>query len=189
MRRDSWRSVPQMNSPPAAITRSRLSSTFCSSSGSDRLKAPLVTPPSSTGSTPSRASCWRARCSGLPPSLMSTPRPAMFVAIVTAPGWPASATMSASRAACSGLAFRTVCGMPRLVRRSAEQLGDLDRDRSDEHRLAGLVARRDLAHDRAPLALLGLVDLIVAVVADHRHGSSGSAPPAARRSSGTRWPP
>ena len=42
----------------------------------------------------------------------------MFVAIVTAPGWPASATISASRAACSGLAFRTVCLIPCLVRRS-----------------------------------------------------------------------
>src|SRR5258707_2118416 len=31
----------------------------------------------------------------------------MLVAIVTAPGWPASATMSASRAACSGLALRS----------------------------------------------------------------------------------
>ena len=43
----------------------------------------------------------------------------MFVAIVTAPGWPASATMSASRAACSGLALRTVCLMPCFARRSA----------------------------------------------------------------------
>jgi hypothetical protein len=29
--------------------------------------------------------------------LMSVPRPTMFVAIVTAPGWPARATISASR--------------------------------------------------------------------------------------------
>ena len=42
----------------------------------------------------------------------------MFVAIVTAPGCPASATISASRAACSGLAFSTVCVIPRLVSRS-----------------------------------------------------------------------
>src|ERR1039457_6087451 len=53
---------------------------------------------------------------GVAPSLMSPPRPAMFVAIVTAPGWPASATVSASRAACSGLAFSTLCVMPRLVK-------------------------------------------------------------------------
>ena len=39
-------------------------------------------------------------------------------AIVTAPGCPASATVSASSAACSGLALSTVCLIPRLVRRS-----------------------------------------------------------------------
>ncbi len=43
----------------------------------------------------------------------------MLVAIVTAPGWPASATISASRAACSGLAFSTVCGMPFSFNRAA----------------------------------------------------------------------
>ena len=42
----------------------------------------------------------------------------MFVAIVTVPGWPASATVSPSRAACSGFAFRTVCWMLRWLRRS-----------------------------------------------------------------------
>ena len=39
----------------------------------------------------------------------------MFVAIVTAPGCPASATISPSRWANSGLALSTVCGMPRLL--------------------------------------------------------------------------
>src|SRR5712692_10413132 len=38
----------------------------------------------------------RAMKSGLPPSRMSVPRPAMFVAIVTAPLRPACATISAS---------------------------------------------------------------------------------------------
>ena len=38
----------------------------------------------------------------------------MLVAIVTAPGWPASAMISPSRSACSGLAFSTQCLMPRL---------------------------------------------------------------------------
>ena len=42
----------------------------------------------------------------------------MFVAIVTAPGRPASAMISPSRSAYSGLAFSTVCGMPRLRSRS-----------------------------------------------------------------------
>ena len=44
------------------------------------------------------------------PSLMSVPRPAMFVAIVTAPGWPAPATISASR--WWYFAFSTLCWMP-----------------------------------------------------------------------------
>ncbi len=44
------------------------------------------------------------------PSLMSTPRPAMFVAIVTARCWPASLMISASRA-CS-FALSTLCGTP-----------------------------------------------------------------------------
>ena len=41
----------------------------------------------------------------------------MFVAIVTAPGWPASLMISDSRS-CS-FAFRTLCGMPRRFRSSA----------------------------------------------------------------------
>ena len=109
-----------------------------------------------------------ARCSALPPSLMSTPRPAMLVAIVTAPGAPASAIVSPSRSAYSGLALSTECLIPRRFSCRGEQLGDLDRDRAHEHRLAGRVARLDLLGDRRPLALLGLVDLIVAIVADHR---------------------
>ena len=58
--------------------------------------------------------------------------------------------------------------MPRSVRRSPEQLGDLDGDRADEHGLPLGVALGDLLDDRRPLALLGLVDLVVAVLADHR---------------------
>ena len=38
----------------------------------------------------------------------------MLVAIVTAPGEPASAIVSPSRSAYSGLALSTVCGTPRL---------------------------------------------------------------------------
>ena len=44
------------------------------------------------------------------PSLMSVPRPAMLVAIVTAPRWPALATISASLAWF--FAFKTLCGIP-----------------------------------------------------------------------------
>ncbi len=43
------------------------------------------------------------------------PRPAMFVAIVTAPVRPAWATISASRAACSGKALSSSCLMPRRL--------------------------------------------------------------------------
>ena len=46
--------------------------------------------------------------SRLPPSTMSVPRPAMLVAMVTAPGRPACATMCASRSCC--FAFSTSCG-------------------------------------------------------------------------------
>ncbi len=44
--------------------------------------------------------------------MMSVPRPAMLVATVTAPLWPAIATILASSAWT--LAFSTECGMPRL---------------------------------------------------------------------------
>ena len=50
---------------------------------------------------------------GLPPRMMSVPRPAMLVAMVTAPMRPAWATISASRAAYSGLAFSSSCLTPR----------------------------------------------------------------------------
>ncbi|MNC86851.1 hypothetical protein D3C83_25370 [compost metagenome] len=46
--------------------------------------------------------------SGLPPSTISVPRPAMLVAMVTILGRPAWITISASRACC--LAFSTLCG-------------------------------------------------------------------------------
>ena len=42
--------------------------------------------------------------------MMSVPRPAMLVATVTAPLWPASATIFASLSCC--LALSTVCGTP-----------------------------------------------------------------------------
>ena len=51
--------------------------------------------------------------SGLPPSMMSVPRPAMLVATVTAPRRPAWATIVASRSWY--LAFSTSCGTPRRL--------------------------------------------------------------------------
>ena len=51
-----------------------------------------------------------AKNSGLPPSKISVPRPAIFVAIVTAPTRPAWAIISASFKWF--LAFKTLCLMP-----------------------------------------------------------------------------
>ena len=100
MRRDSWRSVPMMCRPPAATT---LSWRSCQSA---RMRASV------TSSSPALA---RGRCGllevgfELPPSLMSVPRPAMFVAMVTLPGMPAFSTMCASRSCC--FALSTSCAM------------------------------------------------------------------------------
>ena len=60
----------------------------------------MCSPPTSSISTslPSRSFTTDGFDSVTPsPSLMSVPRPAMFVAIVIAPGCPAFATISASR--------------------------------------------------------------------------------------------
>src|SRR5919205_587732 len=79
MRRDSWRSVPQMNRPPACRTFSRPSSTRASMVGSTWAKRSSKS--GSPGLRPSLASSRRVRGSAFPPSLMSTPRPALFVAV------------------------------------------------------------------------------------------------------------
>mmetsp|Transcript_1757 Transcript_1757/g.6989 ORF Transcript_1757/g.6989 Transcript_1757/m.6989 type:complete len:232 (+) Transcript_1757:1071-1766(+) len=50
--------------------------------------------------------------SGFPPSRMSVPRPAMLVAMVTAPRRPPCATISLSRSTFSGLALSSSCSMP-----------------------------------------------------------------------------
>ncbi len=63
--------------------------------------------------------------SALPPSMMSVPRPAMFVATVTWPFRPAIATIDASRSCC--FAFSTSCGMPRFFSR-AERISDFSTD-------------------------------------------------------------
>ena len=57
-------------------------------------------------------SCF-AKYSLFPPSIISVPRPAMFVAIVTAPYLPACAIISASLS--WALAFNTWCLIPSLV--------------------------------------------------------------------------
>ena len=91
----------------------------------------------------------------------------MFVAIVTAPGRPASAMTSPSRSACSGLALSTACGMPRRRRRSPSSSETSTEIVPTRTGWPLGVALGDLALDRRPLALLGLVDLIVLVGADH----------------------
>ena len=91
----------------------------------------------------------------------------MFVAIVTAPSWPASSMISASRSCC--FAFRTLCGMPAARQQLREVLGGLDRDRADEDGLALLVALLDVLDDRVELRFLRLEDEVVLVVARDRH--------------------
>src|SRR5918992_5327801 len=49
-----------------------------------------------------------------------------------------------------------------------QHLRDLHGDRAHQHRLADLVELLDLARDRRPLTVLGLVDLVVVVDPDHR---------------------
>ena len=93
----------------------------------------------------------------------------MLVAIVTAPRRPASAIVSPSRCGVLGLRVQDdVLDAVASCRSVGEHLRDLDRDRADQHRLARLVARLDLVRHGLPLAVLGLVDLVVVVGADHR---------------------
>ena len=88
------------NSPPAAFTFSF--SSACSASIRARTSSGCR-----CGSALIASSTF---ISTLPPSWMSVPRPAMLVAMVTAPNLPASATICAS---CScWRAFSTLCGMP-----------------------------------------------------------------------------
>src|SRR6201993_1131522 len=68
--------------------------------------------------------------SGLPPSRMSVPRPAMLVAIVTIPLRPACATISASRSWY--LAFRTTCLIPFFFSNS-ESLSELLKKKGIKH--------------------------------------------------------
>ncbi len=102
-----------------------------------RLVLLAASPP---GSSPRARSSRSARNSGLPPSMMSVPRPAMLVATVTAPGVPG---LRDDR----GLAL-VLLGVEHLVRDPALQqqlrqvLGLLDARGADQHRLAGLRAAR-----------------------------------------------
>ena len=93
------------------------------------------------------------------------PRPAMLVAMVTAPARPACATMCAS---CSwNLALSTLCLMPRLVSRRASFSEFSIEIVPTRHGWPFVVALVDLVGDGVELRVDGAVDQVVAVVADH----------------------
>ena len=131
-----------------------------------RATRPRTPRASRPGVRPFSRSARSAANSGLPPSMMSVPRPAMLVATVTAPLRPALAMIAASRACC--LALRTSCGMPLRSSSDGQPLGLRDAGRADEHRLAGLVPLGDVVDDGGELRVLALVDEVGLVAADHR---------------------
>ena len=121
----------------------------------------------------------RARPSALPPRTMSTPRPAMLVATVTACRRPAWATISASRKCC--LALSTSWGTPALDS-SRLSSSDFSTDGgAQEDRLAAVAALAHVLDDRGELRGLGLVDEVGLVARARAAGSSGSARPRACR--------
>ena len=155
---------------PRAPSAPSLGTRRCAARSRPRARASHSSVP---GSTPWPRSLVAASTSALPPRTMSTPRPAMFVATVTAPGRPAWATISASRKCC--LALRTSWGTPRLSSRRDEVLGLGHRRGADEDRLAAVAALDDVLDDRLELRLLGLVDEVrlVAPLARARWWGSG----------------
>ena len=105
-------------------------------------------------------------CSGLPPSMMSVPRPAMFVATVTAPSRPACATICASRSCC--LALRTSCGTP-FLRSCADRYSDFSTLTVPTRTGWPFSCRSTMSSTTAvELGLLGPVDEVGLVRADHR---------------------
>ncbi len=168
MRRDSWRSVPMMWSPPSATTRSCSGKVaFLASSSA----ACLASAGAVAGSSPFFDRIALARKSGLPPSRMSVPRPAMLVAMVT-------------RALATGL--RHDLGLALVVLRVQHLMGDaapleelgeplglLDRHGPDQHGLPLAVALHDLVRDRVELLPLGLVHDVGVIERGSAPGSSG----------------
>ena len=138
--------------PPAATTASWRS---CHAARAASISGSPAPPSDSSASSATR----------LPPSTMSVPRPAMLVAMVTAPGCPACATIAASRACC--LAFSTSCATPGLAEHAREQLRGLDRRGAHQHRLRSRRAVPDILQHRLELLFLGEEDEIGHVVADH----------------------
>ena len=103
---------------------------------------------------------------GSPPSLMSVPRPAMLVAMVTAPERPACATISASFSWY--LAFSTSWRDAAPLEHLREDLALLDADRADQDRAARLGHLDDFVDQRVELGVLVAEDQVRVVVADHR---------------------
>ena len=68
------------------------------------------------------------------PSLMSVPRPAMLVAMVTAPRWPAVGDDLGFLLVVLGVQHVVLDAAP--LEHARQQLADLDADRADQHRLA-----------------------------------------------------
>ena len=94
------------------------------------------------------------------------PRPAMLVAMVTAPLRPAWATISASRSWC--LAFSTSWRTPRFLS-SADSRSDFSIETVPTSTgWPCLVALDDVLDDRVELLALGLVDDVGRVDADQR---------------------
>ena len=121
---------------------------------------------SPVGSRPRLRSSASARNSTEPPSMMSVPRPAMLVATVTAPLWPAMRDDLRLVGVDLGVQHRVRdAALAQLV---GEVLGLLDRDGADQDRLALGVALGDVVDDRVVLGLLGAVDEVGLVDADHR---------------------
>ena len=104
--------------------------------------------------------------SGLPPSRMSVPRPAMLVAMVTMPRRPAWATISASRS--WNLALSTTWRTPLRCEDVGEQLGLFDRGGADEDGLLLLVEVGDLVGDGVVFFLRGAEDDVGVLDAEHR---------------------
>ena len=87
--------------------------------------------------------------SGLPPSWMSVPRPAMLVAMVTPPKRPGLRDDVGFLLVVAGV--QHLMQDLRLLEQRRKVLRFLDADRADQHRLAALVGFRDAGHDRLVL--------------------------------------
>ena len=97
---------------------------------------------------------------------MSVPRPAMLVEMVTAPV--AARLRDDFRFALVVLGVEHVMLDAGLLELVGDALGFLDRDRADQHRLPALVAVADFLDHGVELFVLGLVNDVVIVDADHR---------------------